>query len=307
MKGLEISRGYYEEYGKRILQGKFPALFERMAIGLAGEGSECFGFDDMYSVDHDFGPSFCIWLDGADYLKYGKAVQKVYDSLPGTYKGYRPRKITARGRDRVGVLCTQTWYGKYTGSPKGPRSLEEWLRVPESGLATASNGMVFHDPLGNFTAVRNHLLYECPEDIRIKRIAARAAVMAQAGQYNYMRCWRRKDRVAAGLALAEFTRSGLSMVYLLNCAYAPFYKWLYRGIREFKILPRSYELFGKLAEADPGRETEELIERICLLVAAELRRQGLSEEEDSFLENHCEQILDRIQAQKIRNMPIAIW
>ena len=108
---------------------------------------------------------------------------------------------------------------------------------------------------------------------------------------------------AAGLALAEFVKAGLSMVYLLNRTYAPYYKWMYRGIRELPVLPRAYGLFGQLAEAQAGEETEGIIERICIIVAAELQRQGLSDETDPFLEAHCEQILDRIQEQRIRNMP----
>ena len=46
MKGLELSRKYVEEIYLPFLKEEFPELLERMAIGLAGEGSECFGFDD---------------------------------------------------------------------------------------------------------------------------------------------------------------------------------------------------------------------------------------------------------------------
>lgn len=49
MKGLELSRRYYEQYGRQALMEYDPALFERVAVGLAGEGSECFGFDDELS------------------------------------------------------------------------------------------------------------------------------------------------------------------------------------------------------------------------------------------------------------------
>ncbi|MCH1983907.1 DUF4037 domain-containing protein [Ruminococcus sp. OA3] len=307
MNGLELSRAYYEAYGRERLRQRFPQLFDRMTIGLAGEGSECFGFDDLYSEDHDFGPSFCVWLNGADYLKYGQEVQDVYDCLPEIFQGYPARKVTGHGQGRVGVLCTQTWYSKYTGYFGGPVKLEEWLRVPESSLATAVNGAVFKDPGDHFTEIRNRLLYECPEDIRIKRITVRAAAMAQAGQYNYMRCWKRKDAMAALLALSEFIRAGLSMVYLLNRTYAPYYKWMHRGIKNLPVLNRSYDLFGQLTEAQGGEKTECIIERICLIVAAELRRQGLSEEKDSFLDAHCEPMLDRIREQRIRNMPVTVW
>ena len=77
MNGLELAQKYYEECGEEVLKKSFPELFSRIAVGLAGEGSECFGFDDEISRDHDWGAAFCIWLDRADYEKYGAAVQEV--------------------------------------------------------------------------------------------------------------------------------------------------------------------------------------------------------------------------------------
>ena len=68
MNGLALSRSFYETIGKPALEQQFPALMSRMAIGLAGEGSECLGFDDELSRDHDWGPAFCIWLEKEDYI-----------------------------------------------------------------------------------------------------------------------------------------------------------------------------------------------------------------------------------------------
>ena len=38
MKGLELSRAYYEQVGRPALERELPELTGRMAIGLAGEG-----------------------------------------------------------------------------------------------------------------------------------------------------------------------------------------------------------------------------------------------------------------------------
>ena len=42
-KGLELSQEYYERIGRPVLEELFPAYLDRIAVGLVGEGSECFG------------------------------------------------------------------------------------------------------------------------------------------------------------------------------------------------------------------------------------------------------------------------
>ena len=53
MNGLELARGYYEEYGKPMLEGGFADILPYLAIGFVGSGSEHYGFDDEVSRDHD--------------------------------------------------------------------------------------------------------------------------------------------------------------------------------------------------------------------------------------------------------------
>ena len=60
-----------------------------IAAGLVGEGSECLGFDDDISTDHDFGPAFCIWVPEWLYQQAGAELKSAYDSLPAEYHGYR--------------------------------------------------------------------------------------------------------------------------------------------------------------------------------------------------------------------------
>ena len=71
MKGLELSRKYYLAFGQELSEREFPEISDRITIGIAGEGSECFGFDDDISKDHDFGAGFCLWLNDEDYESFG--------------------------------------------------------------------------------------------------------------------------------------------------------------------------------------------------------------------------------------------
>ena len=69
---------------------------DRIAAGLIGEGSECFGFDDRYSTDHDFGPAFCLWLTDEDYREIGAALAEDYTNLPKTFRGFPARNFKWR-------------------------------------------------------------------------------------------------------------------------------------------------------------------------------------------------------------------
>jgi hypothetical protein len=96
MKGLELSEKYYMEYAVPMIKGKFPDYEERIAVGLVGSGSECYGFDDDISTDHDFGPSFCIWLTDEDFEKIGTEITREYNGLPECFLGYK-RIVSAHG------------------------------------------------------------------------------------------------------------------------------------------------------------------------------------------------------------------
>lgn len=319
MKGLELAEKYFEEVGKPMLLEKYPQYYERMAVGLVGQGSECFGFDDEISTDHDFGPAFCIWLNEQDFQQAGLKINMDYEQLPKEFMGVPARVVSTNGGGRVGVHETGTFYQSFIGSRKVPESLLEWLYIPEGYLATATNGKVFVDNLGEFSAIRGKLLEFYPEDVRKKKIAARAAVMAQSGQYNYARLMKRGEYVAASLALSEFIKNTISMVHLLNKRYMPFYKWSFRSMTTLPKLKEVQEKINTLAtmefqlEAWQGVSADSyvytlnqndkkvvLIEDICAMVAAELQAQDLTGRQDAFLENHTMEIMARIQDETIR-------
>lgn len=76
-----MSRAFWNDLGKPLLAGAYSAYQGRIAAGLVGYGSECFGFDDEFSRNHDFAPRFCLWLTDEDYDAIGKQLQADYDAL----------------------------------------------------------------------------------------------------------------------------------------------------------------------------------------------------------------------------------
>ncbi len=300
MKGLALARQLYEEVFRPVLAQEFPEWEGRIAVGLAGPGSECFGFDDEFSQDHDFAPRLCLWLTEEDNASIGKRLQSRYEELTSDIPG-----ISAHARDRSGVIPIPEFYRRFTGCPGAPENSLQWLRLADHYLATASNGEVFRDDLGAFTAVRQTLLRGYPADVMRKKLAARLYVMGQAGQYNYPRCARRGDAVAMSLALNEFLKAALQAVYLLNGVYAPFYKWLYRGARELPRLQGAVQVLGQLP-ACPEGEKQERIEEVCLFVQDELWLRGLSGSEDSFMVNQAFSVASEIRDPQLAGLDISV-
>ena len=67
MKGLELSERFYRDHGEPMLR-EFPELLPLISAGLVGGGSECLGFDDELSRDHDFEAGFCIFIPDEDRI-----------------------------------------------------------------------------------------------------------------------------------------------------------------------------------------------------------------------------------------------
>lgn len=322
MKGLECSRRYFDAYGMSLiegLEGEFPALKGQFAAGLVGAGSECLGFDDSFSADHDYGPSFCIWLPDALWEQYGEKCQEAYDNLPGEFEGVPKRRISAEGGGRIGVLSIERFFFGLIGRTAAPVTNTDWIWIPESRLSQAANGAVFLDQAGHFSAIYDALCAFYPEDVRRKKIAARAAVMAQSGQYNYGRLSARGEWTGAFLALQEFVKNTCSMAHLLNRRYTPFYKWMHRSLKDLTVLPQIYGLLDQLTAPFDSRSAWQtaagedflygminkkdtravLIETVCQLVIRELEAQGLSDSHDLYLESHARSVMKQIQDPKI--------
>ena len=296
MKGLELCRLYYEEVGAPALKARFPGLMGRAAVGLAGQGSDCLGFDDEYSRDHDFGPGFLIWLTDADFEEYGAELQAAYEALPREYRGFT-RRPTHTGAQRVGVMRTSDFYNYYIGCAV-PDTLMKWVRIQEHFLATCTSGEVFEDGLGEFTAIRNALLPCYPEDVRLKKLAARAATMAQAGQYNYFRMMRRGD---------VFLNASLSMMYLLNFRYEPFYKWQFAGAGGLVAMADALPYLKDIAASSTRRDERAIgndIERACAVTISELKLQGLTNADGDYMEPHAYSIMAHIEDETIRNLHV---
>lgn len=308
MQGLELARRYYEEFGRAMIAEHFPDYEGRIAVGLAGSGSDCLGFDDDVSADHDSGAGFCLWLTDDDYENIGFRLAREYSKLPAEFMGVPKGRANSYGSSHFGVKSISGFYTPFTGRAGAPETNAEWLYTPEFSLAAAVSGEVFRDNLGEFTAVRERIKNGMPEDVRLKKMAARVIAAAQSGQYNYPRCLAHGETGAAVLAAAEFVRNTALLIYLINRRYAPFYKWLLRGMRGLGQLSHlERELSFILTEGNSTEQTRaksEAIEGVCAELAEYFRACGLASSWADFLEPYAYEIQNNIKDPELRNMHI---
>lgn len=307
ISGMELARRFYEEYGQAMISGEFAQYEDRITAGLVGRGSQCYGFDDPLSRDHDFGPDFCIWLDDDLYDEIGDKLQEAYDKLPAEFMGFKRVTVTPPDGKRVGVMRTGEFYArildisedllsKYinsvretTGESKNVNdtALEFFSLVDEANLSQCTNGEIFKEGTGDFARIREGLKYY-PDLIWKRKIAQELHYSAQMGQYNYIRMLKRGEKVASEIALAGYMEHTMKLVYLLNRRYAPYYKWLHRGMADLEKAAVIMDIFNAIYDMPKGDErirmTTEIVAAIIIEELEKLNMTGGVPKEEKFLD-----------------------
>lgn len=310
MKGLELSKAYYEAHGLPMLEQEYPELMKYIAVGLVGSGSERYGFDDDISQDHDFEPGFCIFLPAEDIVDRRSAflLERAYSKLPKEFMGFSRQPLSPVGGNRNGVFRTADFYLAATGAADGRLSTDQWLHIPDYALAEAVNGELFFDGYGEFSEIRG-ILSRMPEDIKRKRLAGNILLMAQSGQYNFSRCLGHGEPEAAQLACFEFVTAAMKVFFLLSGRYMPYYKWSFRAFRELSgrsdiAEALSFLLSGDNHDAGTAEKKRAIIESVSADLIAELLGKGLTRAQGRDLERHAYSVNDGISDGEIRNMNI---
>ena len=309
MTGIELAKAYYLQYGEPMLMRDFPALYPRLAAVKAGAGSDCFGFDDAHSRDHDFEAGFYLLAPDDTDRATLFALERAYAALPAEFMGVKRPRLAPPGGRRCGVLTVSEFYLREVGCAVPPRDDAAFYAIPDYALAAATNGEVFYDGAGDFSARRAGFL-TIPPAVRRVRLAAALINAGQSGQYNYARCLAHGEEGAAQLAICEFVKNSLQICFLLENKHQPFYKWAFRALR---ALARFYTLCEPLSFLLTSENTPSLakhkaaiVEDISLCFADALRAEGLSGVETNDLERHAYAVRDGVS----KDSPLArlsVW
>lgn len=317
--GLRLAKSYYETYGRQMIEEKFPEYAGKIAVGLVGRGSDCFGWDDPVSRDHDWGPDFCMWVSDKTYAEIGNALQAAYEELPMNFQGFC-RSPRVNGKNRRGVIKISDFYRSLVGADTYERI--DWRSVSDASLVAAVNGEVFRDDEGIFSAFRIKLQRGYPEEILYLKLADSTAKFAQTAQYNFPRLLKRGDCLTAHMMVWDGIKEAMKLQHYIEGKYPPHDKWLHHSLsrlesgREVESLLR--EISGKLGKdtgnvrdagsaenakgegsadkaqnAKSAGSTENVqgtIERLGACFAMELYIAGFISDTDSYLDAHSEEL-----------------
>ena len=322
IKGMDLCRKYYETFGIPMIREKFPEYEGRIAVGLSGEDSDCFGFDDEYSRDHDWGPGFCMWLTDEDYEKTGEELKKAYEELPKEFMGFR-RVNTGQGGGRLGVGTVKEFFTRLLGTNfisetlfsiiSNENSIAEnyrhndikekinWLEADEERLAAAVSGEIFRDDLGFFTNIRNLIKEYYPMDIRYIKLAESAVLYAQTGQYNFKRMLDRGDTVAAAMEAMKAVKETLRLINLINGQYCCHDKWLYHSTDFNFSLKKIPPLLQKISENATNPANVSIFEEISAIITKRMYQDNFISDEDIFMQNHAEELLTKAGYHKMNH------
>jgi hypothetical protein len=279
------SRRFFFEIVLPILEREFPAETARTAFGLFGYGSDALELDDAYSRDHHWGLRIdALMPDDLFQNSRTQMMQAVSAHAPSSFEGYTLREGHIAGAglamDSLPAFLTRT-----IGSDHLPETYADWLQIPEEDIVHITNGEVWHDPAGRFTAVRETFRQYYPEPVRLRRIAHWCRYFSGMGTYALKRALLRDNEFYATTAFARAVRLGVQLAFLLDRRYFPYDKWL---MTYFARLPRLaaplYPLVAEAVRLSTGWERKlELLDTMADILDATMVADGLIRPHTRFM------------------------
>jgi len=216
--GRELNAAFYAEVVA-------PAVGDvEHAAGYLGWGSEVLGNDTERSTDHGWGPRLQVFVDETEVAAVGERVRA---ALPDEFRGWPVRFgwDEVAPRDHVEVVPLAHWLrGQLGFDPTAGVTTADWLTTPQQLILEVVGGAVFHDGVGDLTAVRAALAWY-PDEIWLyvlacqwRRIEQREAFVGRTSEVG--------DELGSRIVAARLARDVIRMCFLIERRYAPYTKWL---------------------------------------------------------------------------------
>ena len=263
MKGLELNKAFFFEWGLPFIEREFPTLKEKLAAGCF-TGSQALGADDHLSQDHGWGPLFTIFLDDSCEIPGEEIIDRMCGAAPKDFRGYGRRG----GKDAaVELVRVNRFFEKIFGCI--PKTNADWVRHPvrqeaiESGLYFLRHGALYFDGHGRFSELREKFS-KYPSDVRLLRMAGSAYRIAHYGEYNFCdRLVERGDCISMQVALGYFAEAVMRMYFYLNDDFAPYWKWLAFEFRRRRLSPVAEKALETLHTLTPAEQGDQ-VRAVCV-------------------------------------------
>ena len=288
--GLELSRRFYWEAVRPVLDGSWPGLPH--AAALIGSGSETLGFDDEMSTDHGWGPRVQLFLCPDDWMTHAENIDAALrDGLPHSFLG-NPTNFSEPDPEDNGVQLleatvsgpvnhrveTQTIGGFFCGYLNFDIGKEigtaDWLTFPQQKLRTITSGGVFNDEIG-LEDVRSRFSWY-PRDVWLYLLAAS---WARVGQEEHLmgRAGLVGDELGSALIGARLVRDVMRLCFLMERQYAPYAKWFGTAFAQLESAAGLTEVLLAVQRADTWQERDRWLSEAYRVAAGRHNRLGLTE------------------------------
>jgi hypothetical protein len=287
--GLELSQYLYEEAVRPILEKHFPEL--PYSAALIGTGSEVLGFDTPQSMDHDWGPRLLLFLAEAEIDAYRPHIeQALARELPPSVHDIPLDLAIARHSDDAPTPQTLGNLASHSVRLHTVRNFvrnilnvefdldwraADWLSFPSQHLRSLVCGRVFHDGLGQLTALRTKLSWY-PHDIWLYLLAAQWQRIDQEEPFMG-RCGQAGDDLGSRLVAARLVKDLMRLCFLMERQYAPYIKWFGSAFAQLAGASRLTPLLTQVLEARTWEERQISLCAAYELAAEMHNRLGITE------------------------------
>ncbi|MDX6279932.1 MAG: hypothetical protein QOH03_1003 [Kribbellaceae bacterium] len=249
--GLELSRLFYTEAVKPILESRFPVL--PYSAALIGRGSEVLGFDDEVSTDHDWKPRVLLFLREENPA----VAETLQRELPAEYRG---RSVDAAARGVLGSVEVHTVRGYFRDTLNldvdGEITAEDWLTFPEQTLRTLTAGVVHHDEAG-LQDVRDRLAYY-PHDVWLYlliagwwRVHPEMNLVGRTGSVG--------DELGSALIGSRLVGELMRLCFLMERQYAPYSKWFGTAFARLECAAELQPILAEVLHSGTWHEREKAL------------------------------------------------
>lgn len=288
--GVELSRRFYTEAVRPILDRQFPALPH--AAAHIGTGSDVLGFDTEMSTDHDWGPTVVIFLRDEDTHLADEIRETMRHNLPHVFYDYAVNfgdapdepgtailEVTREGSVNHHVFATtpRAFFRRHlTYDIDQPPDAADWLTFPSQALRGVTAGAVHHDGVGKLTELRQRLAYY-PHDVWLyllaagwRRIEQEEHLMPRAGYVG--------DELGSALIGSRLARDIMSLCFLMERKYAPYPKWFGTAFKQLECAPKLTPTLWRAQRAEIWQEREAALSEAYSHLAQAHNALGVTEE-----------------------------